>query len=75
MCVQAFLSEAAVARLDLGVIRWPPWSREIQFDAVLVGSFVHGFRDEFTTVVDLDRLGQPARHTKLLKHTHHILSP
>lgn len=72
MCVQTFLLEATIEGLDLGVIRRFARSREVQFDPMIVGPLVHCLRDEFAAVVDLDRLGRPAGHTKLFKHTHNI---
>lgn len=74
MGIQAFLPEAAVERPDLGVIRGFSRSGEVQLDPMLVGPFVHSLRDEFVTVVDLDRPGKPTGHPKLLEHTHHIFS-
>lgn len=74
MFVQTFLAEAAIERLDLGVIRRLAWSGEVQLDPVLIGPLVHDIRDEFAAVVDLDRFGKPTGHTKLLKNMHHIFS-
>ena len=41
---------------------------------MLAGLLVHGLRDEFTAIADLDRFGKPTCHTKLLKGMYHILS-
>ena len=57
MRVQAFCTEPAVEGLDIDIVRWFSWAREVQSDVSLIGPEVHVARDKFALVVDSDRLG------------------
>ena len=55
--VQALVAEAAVERLDEGVVGRLAGSREVERDAVSVGPPVKGLRNELRAIVDPNGLG------------------
>jgi hypothetical protein len=68
--IQAVLPQAAVERLDTGIIRRFTWAAELQCNALGVRPGVQRFRDELWTIVD----GDPCRYAdgplQLLKNRH-----
>ncbi|KVM99727.1 hypothetical protein WJ62_16690 [Burkholderia diffusa] len=62
MRVQTFLTEAPVEAFDLGVVSGRARPAEIKFKAMFIRPPVHCLRDEFATIVDLDR-GRVSAHS------------
>lgn len=74
MGIQALLSDASIEAFDFGVIGWPAWPAEVQFDPMLIGPFVHGLRDELATIVDLDCGRQSAMRDDPIERGDHVLA-
>ena len=72
--VQALLPEAAVERLDEGVVRGLARPAEVQFYTVQVSPLVQSLRSELRVIVYPDGPGQPVLLHQPLQHLHDLLS-
>lgn len=58
----------------LGGVGGLAWTAEFEFDAALIGPFVHDLGDEFAAIVDFDNAGQAAPGCNVVECIHNILS-
>ncbi len=72
MGVEALVPEAAVERLDEGIVGRLAGATEVQDHAVLVGPSIERVGDELRAVVDVDALGRASVGDDGIEHGHDL---
>lgn len=69
---QAFIPQAAVEALDVGLLNWLAWLDEAQLYAVPGGPVLYGAARELRADIRADDLVRAPRGLDLIKHAHNV---
>src|SRR5213080_2060893 len=74
MRIEALLPQATIEAFHFGIVRRLAGTTKVEFDAALIGPFIHDLGNELAAIVDFDNAGQPSLRCNAIERIHDILS-